>query len=109
MLKEDEDGWMLFLHNEFWQRKTFMFSKTWGISMKFSGKMWVVIILKVTKKQAFTLSLEDTYFEKPQGAWGGEQMDPSPPVVLGLRLVYSFSSTQQKLCYLETVCGKGMI
>ena len=26
-----------------------------------------MIILKVTKKQGFTLSLEDTFFEKPQG------------------------------------------
>ena len=27
-----------------------------------------MIILKVTKNQGFTLSLEDTFFEKPQ--WG---------------------------------------
>ena len=43
------------------------------------------IILKVTKKQGFTLSLEDTFFEKPQGA---SQIDPfptSPLAVLGLR------------------------
>ena len=26
-----------------------------------------MIILKVTKKQSFTLSLEDTFLEKPQG------------------------------------------
>ena len=33
-----------------------------GISMKFSGKMCHIIILKVTKKpQDFTLSLEDTF------------------------------------------------
>ena len=32
----------------------------------FPGKMWPMIISKVTKKQAFTLSLEDTFFEKPQ-------------------------------------------
>ena len=35
--------------------------------MKFSGKMYFKIILKVTKNQGFTLSLEDTFFEKPQG------------------------------------------
>ena len=29
-------------------------------SMKFAGKMWLMIILKVTKNQVFTLSLEDT-------------------------------------------------
>ena len=35
--------------------------------MKFSGKMCLMIILKVTKNQGFALSLEDTFFEKPQG------------------------------------------
>ena len=35
--------------------------------MKFSGKMCLMIILKVTKNQSFTLCLEDTFFEKPQG------------------------------------------
>ena len=35
--------------------------------MKFSGTMLFKIILKVTKNQGFTLSLEDTLFEKPQG------------------------------------------
>ena len=44
-----------------------IFWTTWGNSMKFSGKMYLKIILKVTKTQGFTLSLEDTFFEKPQG------------------------------------------
>ena len=57
------------------------FWATWRILMKFSGKMWLMIILKVKKEQGFTLSLEDTFFEKPQG-WGG-QIDP--PAVLGLQ------------------------
>ena len=35
--------------------------------MKFSGKMCFKIILKVTKNQGFTLSLEDTFFEKTKG------------------------------------------
>ena len=30
-----------------------------------------MIILKVTKDQAFTLSLEDTFFEKPREGTGG--------------------------------------
>ena len=47
--------------------------------MKFSEKMWLMIILKVTKKQDFTLSLEDAYFQKPQGG----QTEP-PSAVLGL-------------------------
>ena len=52
-----------------------IFRMTWQNSMKFSGKMCFEIILKVTKNQGFTLSLEDTFFEKPQGAliW------PPPP------------------------------
>ena len=51
-----------------------IFWTTWGISMKFSGKMWLIIILKVTKEQSFILSLEDTFFEKPQGG----QIDLQP-------------------------------
>ena len=34
--------------------------------MNFSGKMCFKIMLKVTRNQGFTLSLEDTFFEKPQ-------------------------------------------
>ena len=55
----------------------------WGISMKFSVKMCLLIISKVTKNQGFTLYLEDTFFEKPHG--GGDQIDS--PAVLGLRKV----------------------
>ena len=44
--------------------------------MKFSGKMCFKIILQVTKKQGFTISLGDTFFEKPQG---GDQFVPPPP------------------------------
>ena len=41
--------------------------------MKFSGKLCAMIILKVTKKQGFMLTLENTVFEKTQrgGGWGG--------------------------------------
>ena len=35
--------------------------------MKCSGIMRLIIILKVTKIQDFTLFLEDTFLEKPQG------------------------------------------
>ena len=35
--------------------------------MKFSGKMCLKITLKVTKKQGFTLSLENAFLEKKQG------------------------------------------
>ena len=43
------------------------FWTTRGISIKFSGKMWLMVVLKATKKQGFFLSLEETFFEKPQG------------------------------------------
>ena len=49
--------------------------------MKFSEKMCLIIILKVTKNQGFTLSLEDTFFKKSQGAGG---LNWPPPAVLGL-------------------------
>ena len=38
--------------------------------MKFSGKICLKIMLKVTKNRGFTLSLEDTLFEKPRGGGG---------------------------------------
>ena len=38
-------------------------STTQGNSMKFSGKMCLKKILKATKKQGFTPSLEDTFLE----------------------------------------------
>ena len=38
-----------------------------------------MIILKVAKNQRFTLSLEDTFFEKPQGG-----INLNPPAVLVL-------------------------
>ena len=44
---------------------------TWGISKKFSGKMWLMTISKVTENQGFNLSLGDTFFEKPHGGGGG--------------------------------------
>ena len=35
--------------------------------MKFSGKMWLIIILNVTKKQGFTVSIKRIFLEKQQG------------------------------------------
>ena len=43
--------------------------------MKFSGKMWLIIILKVTKSQSFTLSGADTVLEKQQGR--GSNLTPA--------------------------------
>ena len=43
--------------------------------MKFSEKMCFEIILKVTKSQGLTLSLEDTFFKKARGG----HFDPPYP------------------------------
>ena len=55
---------------------------TWGIlMMTFSGKMWLLIILKLKlkkqKKQGLILSLKNTFLEKP----GGE-CQTKPPSLL---------------------------
>ena len=54
--------------------------KTWWKLMKTrrEQKMWLMIILKVKKPQRFPLSLEDTFFEKPQG-WSNWLYRPPPP------------------------------
>ena len=44
-----------------------IFWTTWGISMKLSGNMWLMIILKVPTKQDFTLSPEDIFLKKTHG------------------------------------------
>ena len=89
MSKYPENRWKLMkiantdteiLHN-FW---TFL-----GISMKFSRKILLMTILKVTKNQGFTLSLEDKFFEKPQGG----QVDPTNRFrVLGLKVICASES-----------------
>ena len=61
------------------------FWTTWGTSIKFSGKMCLIIILKVTKHQDLTLCLEDIIFKKPQRG----QIDP--PAVLGLKRLQTYS------------------
>ena len=55
---------------------------TWENSMKFSENMCFDIILKVTKSQDFTLSSEDTFFEKPQGG----QFDPPRNISVKIQL-----------------------
>ena len=47
--------------------------------------MCLKIILKVTKNQSFTLSLEDKFFEKPKEVGEGGRGSNWPPAVLGLR------------------------
>ena len=54
------------------------FRATWGISIKFSGKMWLMIILKVTKNHPFFTR----YIFRKTTREGG-QID-TPSAVLGL-------------------------
>ena len=63
-----------------------IFWTTWGNSMKFSGKMCIKITLKVTKNQSFTLSLEDTIFEKPQRMSNWPPPPPPPPPICRFRV-----------------------
>ena len=53
--------------------------------MKFSEKMCLMIILKVTKNQGFAISLEDIFFEKPQGRSNWHPL----PTILELKKLFS--------------------
>ena len=46
-----------------WQKNFHDFWTTWGISMKFSRKMQLMVILKVTKNQGFILPLKDIFWK----------------------------------------------
>ena len=50
--------------------------------MKFAGKMYLMIISKVTKNQGSHLSLEDKFFEKQQGE-GQMTLPPLPQLFKG--------------------------
>ena len=59
--------------------------------MKFPGKIWLIIILKVSKTQGFTLSLENIFFGKPQGGsiWPFfEKSDVSVKIQLTTNIAY---------------------
>ena len=56
-----------------------IFWTTWVT--KFSGKMLLIIILKVTKNWGFTLFLQNAFLENLQG----DQIDPS--AFLGLKIM----------------------
>ena len=51
----------------------------WETSTKFSGKMWLTMILKVTKKQGFTLTLKYNFFGKQQRTSNWPPPPPPPP------------------------------
>ena len=84
MSKNPKNWWKLMKIANIDRELLHIFWTTWGNWMKFSGKICFKIMLQVTKNQGFILSLEDTFFEKPQG---GVKLTPSfPPAVLGLRI-----------------------
>ena len=56
-----------------------IFWTTWRISIKFSEKMWLIIMLKVTENQGSTLSLEDTLLEIHGGEVKLTTPSPCPP------------------------------
>ena len=70
--------------------------------MEFSGKMGLKIILQVIKNEGFTLSLQDTVFEKPQG--GQTDSFPSPPPFLSLFRVNEFVIDLKGLLKIEVKC-----
>ena len=61
-----------------------IFWTTWRNSMKFSRKICLKIILKVTKKQGFTLFLEDTFPKNHRGI----KLTPPPPSHFRVKIVY---------------------
>ena len=61
------------------------FWTTWGISMKISRNMWLMIILKITKRQGLAPTIQDIFFEKPQRR-GPIDLPPPPfSAALGLK------------------------
>ena len=88
---------------------------SWGISMKFSEKMRLLIILKVKENQDFTLSLEDTFLEKPQGGrpWGcggGGELTSIPNSLLRVKqhLSKTWRSIHEKSSNIEAELKKSV-
>ena len=59
-----------------------MFWTTREISMKFSEKKWLMIMLKVTKNQGLTFSFEDTFLEKLRGIKLTPQLLKVNPIIM---------------------------
>ena len=57
--------------------------------MKVSRKMWLMIVSKITKIQDFTLSLKNTYSEKPQE--GGGESSWLPPTISGSKTLNKYN------------------
>ena len=107
MSKNPKNQWKLMKKANIDREFLHIFWTTCGNSMKFSGKMCFKIILKVTKNQGFTLSLEDTFFGKPQGGsnW--------PPFLSRFRVNNGGFITDKELKYFsfdhKRVCNLGKL
>ena len=58
-------------------KNLYIFLINWVISMKFSGRMWLMIILKVTKKAGFHPLSRKHIFGK--NTKEGSELTPPPP------------------------------
>ena len=71
--------------------------------MQFSGKVRLMVILKVTKKPGFTLFFEDLFLEKPQS--GVNYPLPPPPPFLPLAILelkrLLFINSEKFHCYVS--------
>ena len=81
-----------------------IFWTTWRISMAFSGKMWLMIIWKVTKNQGFTLSLKDTLFEKLQRWSEYSYVQKLKKLEKGIQNFSSLHSTRNFLILKVSLC-----
>ena len=63
-----------------------IFWTTGEILMTFSGKLWLIIILELKKKQDLILSLKDTFLEKPEEKCQTNPLHSPPPPASLLRI-----------------------
>ena len=88
-----------------------IFRTTWRILMKFSGKMFLVIILKLTRSQCFTFFVEDAFLKNHRGVGG--QIDPSSrfrdkeerSFVWFLLMIYGIFNFERMLLYSKNRLG----
>ena len=66
--------------------------------MQFSGKVRLMVILKVTKKQGFTLFFEDIFFGKT--TIGGQLPPTRPLAILELKRLL-FINSEKFHCYVS--------
>ena len=117
MLKNPKNWWIWMKIANIDREIVHIFWTTWADSIKFSGKMYFKIILKVTKNQGFTLSLFRKYIFQKTTAGRGVKLTllPTPPpphhpAALGFK-ISSFPDSitiLQKCTYFFRVGGWGV-